>query len=153
MSNEELYARCNVTPASLQVVYARWRLFGHTLRMEEDTPARLAMQYYFVKDLPGRKGNRITIASVLSDEYEAATGVSIRNAVEYSEIVKQAQDRNVWHELVSDVYSAQFHAREIREQRRSEQRQTAKRKREEQLPVKVAATHVRNAVKRVRVKC
>ncbi len=40
---ENLYARCNVVPASLQVVNARWRLFGHVLRMNENVPSRQAM--------------------------------------------------------------------------------------------------------------
>ena len=47
ISNDKLYKRCKVIPASLQVINARWRMFGHTLRMHECTPARQAMTYYF----------------------------------------------------------------------------------------------------------
>ena len=63
VTNAKLYKLCDIEPASMQALEARWRLFGHTLRMSPDTPARQAMAYYFVKDHPKRKGNRVTIAS------------------------------------------------------------------------------------------
>ena len=37
ITNADLYARCGIEPVSVQVVNARWRLFGHTLRMNEHT--------------------------------------------------------------------------------------------------------------------
>ena len=99
VANEQLYKRSNTTPISLQEVHARCRLFGHTLRLDEDTPARMAMAYYFNKDHPGRQGNRTTIASVLSNKYKAATGLSINNIKEYSSMVEYAQDRDTQREL------------------------------------------------------
>ena len=33
VTNANLYDRCGILPASVQVLYARWRLFGHTLRL------------------------------------------------------------------------------------------------------------------------
>ena len=74
VTNVELYARCKVLPASIRSLNARWRLFGHVLRLKEDTPARQAMAYYFVKDHKGRQGNYSTIASKLSDELNLVTG-------------------------------------------------------------------------------
>ena len=50
-------------PAGLQVIDARLRLFGHVLRMHENTPARKAMLHYFLGDQNGRKRPRITIAT------------------------------------------------------------------------------------------
>ncbi len=38
---------CGCKPASVQVVKVLWRLLGHALRMNEDTPARQAMALYF----------------------------------------------------------------------------------------------------------
>ena len=35
ITNADLYARCGIEPVSVQVVNARWRLFGTTLRMNE----------------------------------------------------------------------------------------------------------------------
>ena len=59
VTNKDLYAMCVFLPASVQVINARWRLFGHVLRMNEDVPAR---QFFEGKDLKGRQGN--SIASV-----------------------------------------------------------------------------------------
>ena len=42
--------------------------------MKEDTPARLAMAYYFVQDHKGRQGNYMTIASKLSSELKVLMG-------------------------------------------------------------------------------
>ena len=90
VTNVDLYNRCGIAAASTQVLNARWRLFGHTLRMDELSPARKAMAYYFVGDMPGRQGNRTTIASTLSNEYKAVTGKSISSRDEYEDIVQLA---------------------------------------------------------------
>ena len=102
-SNDALYVRCNVQRASAQVIDARWRMFGHTLRMDEDTPARKAMTYYFSSDQPGRQGNFLTIASVLSKEFEGVTGRKIKTLAEYKYVIQHAQDRKAWQQLVSNV--------------------------------------------------
>ena len=59
ISNEDLYKEAGIVPASIQVLEARWRLFGHVLRMNENTPARKAMIYYCSGDQRDRKGPRI----------------------------------------------------------------------------------------------
>ena len=82
--------------ASIQVVDARWRLVGHTLRMNERTPARKAMAYYFVNDHDGRTRNRVTIATALSDDYEGVNGIDIKSLDEYDSIVRLATDRDAW---------------------------------------------------------
>jgi hypothetical protein len=143
VTNEQLYQRSDATPISIQVVDARWRLFGHTLRLDKDTPARMAMAYYFNEDHPGRKGNRTTIASVLSNDYMAATGLSIKSLKEYSSMVEYAQDRDKWRELVDNVVTAQWVLRERKEQCRAEKRLAAKRKRDEQDSVSTASTRRR----------
>ena len=47
ISNTALYRRCRCHPISEDVKSARWRLFGHVLRMPRDTPAQQAIDYYF----------------------------------------------------------------------------------------------------------
>ena len=64
-------------PASLQVIDARWRLFGHTLRLDANTPARKAMTYYFSDNTGGRQGPRVLIPTSLSQEYKSVTGEAI----------------------------------------------------------------------------
>ncbi len=44
---DNIYARCNAKPASVQVANARWRLFGNVLRMNENVGARQAITCYF----------------------------------------------------------------------------------------------------------
>ena len=103
VTNVELYARCKVLPASIQSLNARWRLFGHVLRLDEHTPARLAMAYYFVKDHKGRQGHYTTIASKLSSELKVVTGDVILTQSDFDLVVEVAQHRDVWKDLVSDI--------------------------------------------------
>lgn len=103
VSNEDLYKEAGVVPASLQVLDARWRLFGHILRMNENTPARKAMVYYFAGDQKGRKGPRITIATSLSNEYYIVHGKKLDSLEALNEIASIAQDRNEWKEITSKV--------------------------------------------------
>ena len=105
MTDAQLYERCGIKPASIQVLDARWRMFGHTLRMHENTPARRAMAYYFDRDQKGRQGNRVTIASALSKEYESVTGKCISSRAEYDRVVAHAQDRDAWKHLVGNIVS------------------------------------------------
>ena len=126
VTNEALYACCGIPPASLQVVNARWRLFGHTLRMDESAPARKAMAYYFVNDHAGRKGNRVTIATALSSEYKSAKGSPINNDTQYQDIVSLAQDREAWKSLVKDVTNKYSYNYDAKVQRKKELMQVAK---------------------------
>ena len=47
ISNEDLYARCKEVSIEQTTRNARWRLLGHTLRMNKKIPARKAMNHYF----------------------------------------------------------------------------------------------------------
>ena len=47
ISNTALYRRCRCLPISENVKSARWRLFGHVLRMPLDAPAQQAIDFYF----------------------------------------------------------------------------------------------------------
>ena len=46
LHNVDLYERCGVSPVKHHIAWARWSLFGHTLRMARDTPAQVAMDFY-----------------------------------------------------------------------------------------------------------
>ena len=98
--------------------------------MNEDTPARKAMAYCFCGDLPGRKGNRVTIASALSNEYKASFGTPINTLNAYSKLVEDARDRALWRECVDTFVNDQRVIYESKVQRKAERRQEAKHKRE-----------------------
>jgi hypothetical protein len=55
LSNKELYEKCGTDRLRGDIIYARWSLFGHVLRLDKETPAQLAMDYY-VRLGEGEKG-------------------------------------------------------------------------------------------------
>ena len=59
--------------------------------MNENTPARKAMVYYFAGDQKGRKGPRITIATRLSNEYYMVHGKKLDSLEALNEIASIAQ--------------------------------------------------------------
>ena len=104
VKNEDLYAQVGILPASIQVVSARWRLFGHTLRLEENTPARKAMLYYFsYNDMKGRQGPRVLLPTVLSKEYKNVTGEDLNSLDQYNKIIQLSKTREKWKELVDNI--------------------------------------------------
>ena len=96
----------------------------------------MSIAYYFVKDMPGRKGNRTTISSVLSSEYRDLTRQTISNMNEYSRMIDVAYDRTRWREIVDNITVCQHNLYVEKMKRRTELRHEAKRKREEQAAVK-----------------
>ena len=48
ISNKALYSRCNVAKLSERKAYQRWKMFGHILRSDENTPAQLALFFAVV---------------------------------------------------------------------------------------------------------
>ena len=57
-SNKTLYKRCQCEPLSIKMIEARWRLFGHKLRMPKNVPAQMAIDQYFqpTTDVPSWRG-------------------------------------------------------------------------------------------------
>ena len=58
ISNKDLYARCNVTPLSERVMAARWRMLGHILRSDCNSPPQLALNFAVdsINNMKGRIG-------------------------------------------------------------------------------------------------
>ncbi len=56
ISNNALYARCNVTPLSTRVNWYRWRMLGHILRGAEDSSAYVSM-LFAINTMIGRLGS------------------------------------------------------------------------------------------------
>ena len=49
ITNKPLYKKCQEKPLSLQILKARWNLFGHILRRDSDIPANKATRAYFIQ--------------------------------------------------------------------------------------------------------
>ena len=104
VTNADLYARSGICPASDQAVYARWRLFGHMLRLDKHSPARQAMLFYFEDEhCKGRSGNFLNIATALSNDYKSVAKCTINSRGKFDYILAYAQDRGAWKQLTSDV--------------------------------------------------
>ena len=71
--NAELYKVTRSRPLTIDITRARWKMFGHALRLNENTPARKAMKWFFqvpvgVKKFRGRK--RATIVTTLNRDIQ-----------------------------------------------------------------------------------
>ena len=112
---------CNKTksrPLSIDITKARGKMFGHVLRMNENTPARKAMRYFFQipeghKKFRGRK--RATIVTTLNRDIERTrehnkdfqlpllkTELNLRN------IREEALNRKQWQRIVKMVTDAAY---------------------------------------------
>ena len=62
ISNENLYKLCSTKPLSERVKVARWKMFGHILRSQENSPAALALSFAVNEssELKGRRGRHQT---------------------------------------------------------------------------------------------
>ena len=58
ISNKDLYSRCDVTPLSERVTKSRWRMLGHILRSDSNSPAQLALSFAVesMNNMKGRLG-------------------------------------------------------------------------------------------------
>jgi hypothetical protein len=123
VTNADLYVRSGIRPASEQAMYARWRLFGHTLRLDERTPARQAMLYYFEHGhYKGRSGNFLNIATALSNDYKAVAKCTINSRDEFDHILSCAQDRDAWKQLTCDVVGKYIESQEAKALKATEAR-------------------------------
>jgi hypothetical protein len=95
--------------------------------MSDDTPAKQAMMYYFSSQAGGRPGNRVTIASALAKEYEAATSNKLRTKEQYESLIELAKDRVAWKGLVSTVVRCLSEKQDAKIERRTSRRHDAKR--------------------------
>ena len=118
ISNEKVYETTNTRPLTIDITKARWKMFGHVLRMNEQSPARKAMKYYFqepehCEKFRGRK--RATIVTTLNRDIirtqqhnrnfhiqELKTEIDLRN------VRVKATNRNHWLKIVKMVTDAAY---------------------------------------------
>ena len=102
ISNTVLYRRCRCRPISGNAKSARWRLFGHVLRMPLDAPAQQAIDYYFadagVATFRGRP--RTTLPTALSADLRRV-GRTIRCPANIEAL--RLLNREQWRQLERDI--------------------------------------------------
>ena len=106
ISNKKLYKATNTKPISLKVVKARWRMFGHALRLHNQTPAAKAMRFFFketgAKKFRGRP--RTTIYTTLNKDIETlqATNDELLNKLNFPKNLNTIQELNILQSIAED---------------------------------------------------
>ena len=102
ISNTALYRRCRCHPISEDVKSARWRLFGHVLRVPRDTPAQQAIDYYFADtgDAIFRGRPRTSLPTALSADLRRV-GRIVRRPADIDAL--RLLNREQWRQLERDI--------------------------------------------------
>ena len=120
ISCKKLYDLTKSRPISIDITRSRWKMFGHTLRMHEKTPARKAMRYYFQvpngkTKFRGRK--RTTIVTTLNRDIARTKQHNpgfrlphLKTELDLHNIRVKAKNRKHWQKIVKMVTDAAYSA-------------------------------------------
>ena len=114
ISNKSLYKKCEQIPISLEVLQARWRLFGHVLRREPSIPANKAMAFYFHDNAKRARSRPITtLPMTLNNDLKILQNrsISLTPKKDLETIRKIAERRQEWTTLTVDIKKAAEAAR------------------------------------------
>ena len=108
MKNKPLYEHCNEKVLSIEMREARWRAFGHMLRLDREVPAQKAMDYYFdvpmnAKKYSGRRRSTLPVC-INNDLKETAKRTQIpvqkfATRQDLEQLRRLASDRVAWKAL------------------------------------------------------
>ncbi|GFO50534.1 hypothetical protein PoB_007703900 [Plakobranchus ocellatus] len=91
----------------MQVLEARWRLFGHVLRRDRNIPANKAMLFYFSdnKRARGRSRPQTTLPITLNNDLKklVATKLELTTQTDLNTLRLIAEDRPKWNALVAEI--------------------------------------------------
>ena len=107
ITNKSLYKKCQEKPLSLQILKARWNLFGHILRRDSDIPANRATRAYFIQyghKLRGRPTTTLPI--VLNRDLGLIDHFRLHSTDDLVKITELAKDRKQWRELSARIEKA-----------------------------------------------
>ena len=117
IGNAQVYLRTKEEPLSLQILTNRWKLFGHTLRLNQNTPAQKAMNHYFKvsKESKFRGRPRTTLPETLNDDIKFTNAqnemfsrkyniVELKTIEDLVKLKNIASERESWLNLVQEIY-------------------------------------------------
>ncbi|KAK3795533.1 hypothetical protein RRG08_036860 [Elysia crispata] len=107
ITNKSLYKKCQEKPLSLQILKARWNLFGHILRRDSDIPANRATRAYFIQyghKLRGRPTTTLPI--VLNRDLGLIDHFRLHSTDDLVKITELAKDRKQWRQLSARIEKA-----------------------------------------------
>jgi len=106
ISNVKLYERCNTRKLSLRVYAARWKMLGHVLRFEDDTPAYLALKFCLYTEenktlYKGRKGAPCMnlLNTFRKDLKKRKIDNNLENLLDLENLRAKALDKTYWRSL------------------------------------------------------
>ena len=105
--NQALYKRCSTEPLSKRVMLYRWRMFGHVLRLPENSPAQAASSYAvdgstIYKSRRGR--HQTNLFSVLCDDLSKRR-LHLKSLDDLFELRCIASNRLYWQQLYNVDYT------------------------------------------------
>ena len=108
ITNKSLYKICQEKPLSIQILSARWSLFGHILRRDKDIPANKATRAYFTPHGNKLRGRPKTTLPVVINRDLALIQHPIRlhTSKDLAEITDLAQDRKRWRGMAYQIEKA-----------------------------------------------
>ena len=103
--NEALYKRTGSKPLSRIIQSARWRMFGHMLRLDTSSPVQQAMSAYFQPGSSGFRGRpRTTLPRSINNDLKNSRSTNSLTSHEDLVALRQlAQDRRKWKDLMCAV--------------------------------------------------
>ena len=118
--SKHLYKTTKTHTISTDITRARWKLFGHVLRMDKDTPARKAMKFYFEQTnaakFKGRK--RTTIVNTLNRDITTTKQTfpqfdlpPLNSELDLHNIRVKATNRTLWRKRVKMIHDAAYSLR------------------------------------------
>ena len=107
ITNKSLYKKWQEKPLSLQILKARWNLFGHILRRDSDIPANIATRASFIQyghKLRGRPTTTLPI--VLNRDLGLIDHFRLQSTDDLVKITELARDREQWRDLSARIEKA-----------------------------------------------
>ena len=108
ISNVALYHRCQSRPISESIRTARWRLFGHALRLPRDAHAQRAIDHYFADTEAAtfRGRPRTSLPSTLCSDLRRI-GRTLCQPADIEAL--RALSREQWRQMERDTYAFPIH--------------------------------------------
>ena len=99
MSNDALYRTTKTEPIGITIKRARLRMFGHVLRLNENSPAQRAMDLYFKIGTRPRGKPTIMLPNKLKHDLVEA-GLKFENSGHLRILRRIAGDRDRWRDVI-----------------------------------------------------
>ena len=112
LDNKELYKLCNEQEIEKDMLKARWRTFGHILRLPSEAPCQRAMDWYFEthgNNVKYRGNKRTTLPIVLDNDIRTTNKFSCIEIKQFKtkEDLKKlrcvAADRKKWKDITAEI--------------------------------------------------